>query len=294
MKKVLITGANGNLGGALIKEIISDTDFDIIAVARNNEKITEMLFRENIDETNRIQMLTQDEFFRAKWEADIVVHMAFSRANKSSRDIISSIDYTKKVFEILNDNKNVKVVYISSQSVYGNTSNWRKEDMIPAPETLYSLAKYAGEKLLDIGEAGRYTVLRLDYVIQSQKLVPELCMSVKENGIINLKGGRQTFSYIDKTDVAKAIVALLQSKKTWKPIYNVGPNRMRYNLVEIAEIVRIVAEKSGIRDICINLQEEDIELWSGMDSSLFMNDTGWKPTMNIFQMVEKIYKESFI
>ena len=41
----------------------------------------------------------------------------------------------------------------------------------------------------------------------------------------------------------------------------------------------------------IHLEENDIEHWSGMDSTLFMNDTGWEPQKGLFGIVEEIYEK---
>ena len=64
---------------------------------------------------------------------------------------------------------------------------------------------------------------------------------------------------------------------------------MRYSLTEIADIVTKVAENNGKNEIHVSLEENDAVLWSGMDSSRFMNDTGWSPSMDIYQMVENIF-----
>ncbi len=291
MKQILITGANGNLGGCLVKELADNTDYGVIAVANSKEKIYEMFQRESIINKDRITAWDQEDFFNADAsEIYAAVHMAFSRANKPNQDIASSLDYSIRIYEKLKELNVQKVIYLSSQSVYGNTSEWRKEDCKPAPDGVYPMAKYAGEKLLETEGFPEYSTLRLDYVIQSQRLVPVLCRSAKENRRIQLKGGKQTFSYIDRTDVAKAITALLNSNNPWKPVYNVGPNKMRYSLMNIAEGVKSVAEKHGVEGVTIELEENDTELWSGMDSSLFMRDTGWKPSMDINQMVEKVYQ----
>lgn len=295
-EQILITGANGTLGGSLIKELTEATDYGIIAISNSREKVLEMLEREQIADRERVAPFSQESFFHGDWKdtrISAAVHLAFSRANRPNTDIANSLDYAKDAFRRLYDMQVPRVVYLSSQSVYGSTPDWRREDCPAAPETLYSMAKYAGEKLLEAQFCGHSSVscstLRLDYVIQSQKLVGALCRDAKYNGTISLKGGRQTFSYIDKTDVAKAIVALLRYGGSWKPVYNVGPNKMRYTLPEIADIVASVAAKHGRQDITIELEETDAALWSGMDSSLFMNDTGWRPSMDIYQMVEKIF-----
>lgn len=298
MSRILITGANGNLGGALIKELLLTTDFSVIAVCNSIEKFNDMLLREGIKDSSRILLFMQEEFFNSDWkELDIIaaVHMAFSRANKSNEDIAGSLDYSKDVFKRIYDQHITKVIYISSQSVYGSTSEWRTEALKPAPGSLYAMAKYAGEKLLEMQFCGstdvKYTTLRLDYVIQSQRLVSALCRTAKEKECITIQGGKQIFSYIDRIDVAKAIVAMIKFDGQWKPVYNVGHNRTRYTIMEIAETVKAVCMNNGIQNVQINLDKNDTELWAGMDSTLFMEDTGWNPSMNIYQMVEGIYEK---
>ena len=297
-ERILITGADGNLGGRLVKEITERTDYGVVAVTLSRDMVSEMLEREQISATDRVIPFEQDAFFHSDWsdlKVSAAVHMAFARGNRPCREIANSLDYARDAYQRLYELRVPRVLYISSQSVYGATSEWRKEDCPPAPESLYSMAKYAGEKLLearfrDVPEI-RYSTLRLDYVIQSQRLVTALCKDVKTSGTINLKGGKQTFSYIDRVDVAKAIVSMLRFNGPWRPVYNVGPNRMRYTLTEIAGVVVSVAKDHGIQDVKIHLEENDTELWSGMDSSLFMNDTAWKPSMDIYQMVEAIYEK---
>lgn len=296
--RILITGANGNLGGRLVRELTENTDYDVIAMSLCQDWVEAMLEREQIANRRRVLSFDQDTFFHGDWKdmrVSAAVHMAFARGNRPSAEIANSLDYSRDVFRRLYDMQVPKVIYTSSQSVYGSTSDWRKEDCPPAPESLYSMAKYAGEKLLEAqfrdASGISYTSVRLDYVIQSQRLVSALCRDAKNTGTINLTGGKQTFSYIDRVDVAKAIAALIQYKGRWKPIYNVGPNKMRYTLREIADVVVAVAKKHGIDDVKINFEENDTALWSGMDSSQFMMDTGWKPSMDIYQMVEAIYEK---
>lgn len=294
MKQILITGANGNLGGCLVRELADYSEYGVIAVANSKEKIYEMLERESIENKHRVIAWNQDDFFNsADCKIFAAVHMAFSRSNRSNEDIAFSLDYALRAYDKLRELKVQKVAYLSSQSVYGATSEWRKENCKPAPDSVYSMAKYAGEKLLEAAGFSEYSTLRLDYVIQSQRLVPTLCRNAREKKVIQLNGGKQTFSYLDRTDAAKAVVALLNSNNPWKPVYNVGPNMMRYSLMDIAEVVKSVSEKHGVEGVTIELEKNDTELWSGMDSMLFINDTGWSPSLDIYQMVEGIYEEVF-
>ncbi len=295
MNYVLITGANGNLGGTLVKELCENSSFGVVAIASDKTKIFEMLDRENVRRRDKVEAISSEDFFNKDLPSLNIfaaVHMAFSRAIKPSKDIASSIDYSRKIYRRFHELSVPRVIYLSSQSVYGTTSEWRSEATLVSPEIIYSMAKYAGEKLLEAefeNTDTKFSSLRLDYVIQSQRLVSALCKQAKEKGVISLKGGNQTFSYIDKRDVAKAIVALIQYNGEWKHIYNVGPNKMRLSLTEIAEVIKSVAKNNGVEKIEIQLEKNDTELWSGMDSSRFMSDTGWKPVLSIYDMVAEIY-----
>lgn len=296
-ERILVTGANGNLGGALVKELVDNAEYEVIALCSEESKVYSMIDREQIVHNNRVSAMSNNTFFNTDWSAAGVtagIHMAFSRANQPKERIANSLDFSRDVYRRLHELGIPRTVYLSSQSIYGSTSEWRSEYCIPAPETVYSMAKYAGEKLLETefaGTATKYSVLRLDYVIQSQKLVPALCRSAKETCTIKLQGGKQTFSYIDKSDAVKAISALLNYKGIWQKVYNVGPNRMRYTLFEVAEVVAKVAEEHGAGKVNILLDKNDTLLWAGMDSSRFINDTGWYPLMDFYQMVGKIYEE---
>lgn len=295
-KKILITGAGGNLGGRLTKLLADSTEFGIVAVSSFPERIPGMIERECIVNTDKIIQMSSDEMFSANLvDYNIVgaVHFAFSRAIFPNKDIADSLDYSLKAFRKIADSNIQNAIYVSSQSVYGDTSDWRTEETVPAPGSLYAMAKYAGEKIFEAVYAGhddlQHTIVRLDYVIQSQNLVKALCKNAKQKGQLSLKGGKQAFSYLDVSDVPRALYALLESQKKWQPVYNVGPDKMRYNLVEIAQLVKKIARKHGY-EVSVSLTEDDTELWAGIDAGKFISDTGWRPEVGIEDMIENIFQ----
>lgn len=295
IKNILITGSSGFIGGKVIKRLIEDGSYYIFALASSAERINEMLVRENIKCCDAITSVSNLEFLSPEYipsEIYGVLHLAFSRRNRTETEIARSIDFAYKIYEKLAKYKVPKVINLSSQSVYGNTKDFRTEDTPVAPNSLYSFAKYASEKIFDACYSNIHvdkTNVRLDSVIQSQNLVQTLFKQAIEKGVISLKGGKQRFSYIDYHDVAEAILALLKTSCRWKPIYNVGLNRKRYTLIEIAELVRSVTRKYGYKIPSIEIKKQDILIWAGMDSSLFSNDTGWNPKYDIEKMVERIF-----
>lgn len=297
LKNILVTGADGNLGGKLAKLLCDNTDFGIVAVSSFPERIPVMIKREKIIHDKKIIQLSSEEFFQSDLSSKGivgVVHFAFSRAIFPNKDIASSLDYSLAAFKKIVCSGIQNAIYVSSQSVYGDTNEWRTVDTFPAPNSIYAMAKYAGEKLFESVYEGhdnlKHTIIRLDNVIQSQNLVKSLCSDANRTGVINIRGGKQVFSYIDILDVPKAIYAMLRFNGTWRPIYNVGPNKMRYTIEEIACYIKDICEAKG-KEIIVNIVRDDTELWAGMDSKQFMDDTGWVPLYDIKDMIKRIYND---
>lgn len=291
---ILITGADGFLGGKITKKILENTDFNVLGLTLSMDFVHAMLEREKLTDTDRVRFVTNEEFLNSTnndWDICGAVHLAFSRRMQPAADIASSIQFASKIFHRLMDCNADHVINMSSQGVYGNTDEIRTELTVPAPATQYTMAKYAAEVLFDdiMKDCPHHTNFRLDPVAQSQNVLRGLCQSAKE-GKINLKGGSQVFSFIDANDVPGAVLAMLTAEGDWDPVYNVGWTRKRYTLVELADLVAETAERCGYKRPEIELEKTDLALWAGMDSTRFMEKTGWKPQIQLEKTIEDILR----
>lgn len=282
---ILITGADGFLGGKITRKILEETDYNVLGLTLSMDYVKAMLEREGLQSSDRLQFLTNDEFLcseRTDWDIYGAVHLAFSRRMQPAADIASSIVFASSIFHRLKECGADHVINMSSQGVYGAAEEIRTENTPPAPNTQYTMAKYASEVLFDdiLRDCPHHTNFRLDPVAQSQNVLKGLCKSAKE-GKIRLKGGKQLFSFIDARDVPGAVVSMLTAQGDWDNVYNVGWNRRRFNLIELGEMVADAAEKCGYPRPEIELAEDDTMLWAGMDSSRFMEKTGWRPTFDL-------------
>lgn len=293
-KNILITGADGFLGGKIISKILEESEFSVIGLTLDMNRVRAMMEREDLSESERLLFMTNDEFLKSNegWDIYGAVHLAFSRRMQPAEDIASSIVFAADIFHKLADCEADHVINMSSQGVYGNTEEIRTEDTPPAPATQYTMAKYAAEVLFNdiLKKCPHHTNFRLDPVAQSQNVLKGLCKSAKE-GKISLRGGKQVFSFIDVNDVPNAVAAMLKADGDWEAVYNVGWNRRRYTLVELAELVVDVTEKNGYKRPAIELLEDDTELWAGMDSTRFMDKTGWKPEVDLMNSIQRLLLE---
>ena len=293
--QILITGANGLLGGKLVKHLLAETAFDIMAVAASEEKLAAMMEREGIAQTGRIKFLSNAQLLNGDAHLAEVygaVHLAFARRIRPAAEIADSLVFASNVFTVLARAGIPRIINLSSQGVYGNTEEMRTEQTSPAPENHYTMAKYATEIIFDAcmadGKIENCTNLRLDLIAQSQNVIRTLCRDAKA-GRLSLRGGEQRFSFLDADDGARAIIAMLQSPGNWERVYNVGWNRRRYTLVEAAKIAADAAEEIGLDRPVIELDEnKDIKLWAGMDSSRFMVHTGWTPMFDLCSIIMRI------
>ena len=293
-KTILITGANGRIGTALIQEILQRTSYRIIEAVASEAKYKDLLERLNCSDVMRIQYIQRESLFKSDLnDVYAVVHLAFARRNRRAEEIAGSIDYSMKLFQKAVSARVQRIINISTQGIYGETPDIRVEAAEAAPLTAYTMAKYATEKFFDFcfdGTEIEHTNLRLDLIVQSQNLVPALCRQAKQ-GLISLKGGEQRFSFLDVKDAALGILAMIDSPCGWEKIYNVGWNKRRYKLTEIAELVADAAQMHGYSRPEILLEKQDIALWSGMNSERFSSHTGWKPKIDMQQMILKIFEE---
>ena len=291
---ILITGVDGFLGEKITKKLLDETSYNVIGLTLSMDLAQNMVKREGITETDRVRFLTNDEFLKAdnsSLQIDGAVHLAFSRRMQPAADIASSIVFASSIFHKLADCGADRVINMSSQGIYGNTEEIRTEQTPPAPATQYTMAKYAAEVLFNdiLKDCPHHTNFRLDPVAQSQNVLKGLCKSAV-SGKIMLKGGRQVFSFIDAHEVPDAVLSMLRSEGEWENAYNVGWNRRRFTLVELAELIADAAEKCGYKRPEIELQEADLSLWAGMDSSKFRKKTGWEPRISLEETVSEMLR----
>lgn len=291
---ILVSGAGGFLGSELIKQLLKNGKFNVIAYTSQKEQLMNR-FKKN---TNLTCFNIED------WKDDIIpfdkvdtlINCAFARTS-NGKELASSLDFTN---EFMSDatKKNVGgIINISSQSVYSQQRDLAAiEETSVIPESLYGLTKYSTELLIsNICKYANvpYTNLRLASLVGQDfdvRLTNRFIKSAINGEIIKIVGGKQIISYMDVRDAADGLIALISvDPKNWKSIYNFGVDES-YKLTEMAELVKKIAPQFISNEVKIEVEEGNDFLNLSMDCSEFYEDTLWKPKYGMEIIIKDIFE----
>lgn len=116
-RSVLITGAGGYLGGELIEQLSQKTNYKIVALTSNKDKVMT-----RFSDIDKLECFNIEEWKSRKlpWnEIDTLIHCAFARGYRSTQEIAESLQFTNELFIQAAENKVLNIINISSQEVYG-------------------------------------------------------------------------------------------------------------------------------------------------------------------------------
>ena len=284
---IVLSGAGGKIGRALIRQILEKTSWRIIAFSSSIKEDCMMYERVTVHTNEEISTILPN-----LKDVDTCIHLAFSRRFNTNTEIALSLDFSSEFYKAASTCDS-RLINISTVGVYGLNPDFPDEETKPAPDTLYAMAKYASEVLMNSyfqNSRIDYTNVRLSGIAQSQRVLPVFIDDAKNKGEIRITGGKQQFSWIDLDDAVNAIIALVAYDGRWRPIYNVTLNRQRYLITEIAEIVSSVAKEKGFNKTKITvIPTTDIPICVGWNSEAFSKDTGWTPTVAINETISKMF-----
>lgn len=233
MKKILVTGANGQLGSE-IKELA------------NHYPIFEFVFTDIADFPldNELEIMSN---FRAI-KPDIVINCAaYTAVDKAEDDqvVADAINHLAiATLATLCHNSGAKLVHISTDYVFDGTSPIAyKEDDQPNPKSVYGVTKLAGEmaclincpQSIIIRTAWVYSQFGNNFVKTMLRLMDERASL----NVVNDQIGSPTYA----ADLAQVILTILDSNKWEQGIYNYS-NAGEISWFDFAVAIKEIAHKS--------------------------------------------------
>jgi nucleoside-diphosphate-sugar epimerase len=307
MKRILVTGAYGQIGSELLsklkkefgEEAIIPTD---IKEPPGDKKNSHFIYLDILDYDKLDTIVT-------RYEVDTIFHMAaiLSALGERNPQLAYRVNLqgVVNILEIARQNKVKKVIMPSSIAVFGpdapknNTPNLTPLN----PTTMYGVTKVAGEKLLQY--------YHLKYGIDTRSLrYPGIISSETEPGggttdyavdlYVKAVAGQPYACYISENtslpfmympDAIKAIIDLFEAEpqRLSSRVYNV--NAMSLTPMEIINSI-----KKYIPDFDCSFKpdyrQKIAESWPhSIDDTIAREDWGWKPVYNLDAMTKDMIEK---
>lgn len=269
MKKIIITGALGHIGSALIRAIPNAFECEIIMIDNLLTQRYCSLF--NLPKNAKYKFIEADimnaDLTQIFERADVVIHLAAITNAAGSFDKTSEVEEvnyigTKKVVEACMA-AGAKFIFLSTTSVYGTQNEIVDEDCSRSelqPQSPYAESKLKSEEYLKTLQGKlEYIILRFGTIagysigMRFHTAVNKFCwQSVMNEPITVWKTAyHQKRPYLDLVDAINALVYIIQNNIFDGEVYNV----LTQNCT-VSEIVDMIKEE--ISDININFVETKI------------------------------------
>lgn len=218
MKKVLITGATGNMGQETIKELIkiNNNDLEIIAAVRNVTKAKKELSKFEGIKFRKFDFMDQQSMEESLERIDQVLLIRPPAISQVEEYILPFVKMVKSYGV-------EQIVFLSLQGV-------EKNPIVP---------HYKIEKFIKAEEMP-YTFLRPSFFMQNLSTTHQ--MEIKENNEIFIPAGNGKTNFIDVRDIAEVAALVLTEAGHLNKGYELT-GRRGYSYEEIANILSVILKR---------------------------------------------------
>ena len=260
MKKIIVTGGAGFIGSNLVNFLLKK-NFFVISVDKltysSNKELTKK--RKNF-RFYKIDINEQKKVFRLikKYRPTAIFNLAaethVDRSIDSPKSFIkSNILGVFNLLEVLKKIKNIKLIHISTDEVYGDIINTKirsTEKDAYNPSSPYSASKASADHLIK----SYIRTYNLKAIISNccnnygpyqfpEKLIPKIISNILNNKELPIYSkGQNSREWIHVQDHCEALFALYLKGKVGQS-YNVGSNKNIKNIDLVKKIIRLVEIK---------------------------------------------------
>ncbi|MEU1428240.1 NAD-dependent epimerase/dehydratase family protein [Nocardia sp. NPDC005746] len=231
--KALVTGASGFLGGALVRRLVRDGDYEVAILARPTSNL-----RDLSEVLDRVEVVTGDltdpgSLDRATKGVDVVFHSAARVDDRGTRDqfVAENVTATENLLRAARRNGASRFVFVSSPSALMDRGGGDQVDIdesVPYPSRYlnhYSETKAAAERLVLASNTDGFTTCALRPRAiwgagdRSGPIV-RLLGRAGEGSLPDLSYGRQVYASLCHVDnIAEACVLAARSENAGGKAY---------------------------------------------------------------------------
>jgi len=263
-QKVLVTGSCGFILSNFIRKIIYDKHpYEVVSIDRVNSNSTNSMYWNKNHTFHVADICDQhvvDTIFRFE-QPDIVIHGAAQTGVDHSlwepnAYVTANVLGTQTIINACQDHKVKRLIYISTDGVYGELKNeaeapWTEESPT-SPRNPYAATKLAGELLVKAASQAHgliYNIVRLSNSYgpyqTTEKLVPLTIKSLLEGATPPIYGkGEQIRSWTHVFDVTQGLITILNSGAP-NETYNLSANQELPNIVVVQKICSVLNKDIG-------------------------------------------------
>lgn len=286
MTRVIISGATGAIGTALIKELI-DNRIEVLVLVRPDSKRKSNIIDNPLVSVLECGMEDYAEAINSTGkDYDIFYHLAWAGTIGTERNDMYlqnlNVRYALDAVGMAQRFGCKKFIGIGSQAEYGRYEGMLKPDTPTHPENGYGIAKLcAGHMSREYAHqlGMEHIWVRVLSVYGpgdgAQSMVMSTIAKLKRGEVADFTKGEQLWDYLYSEDAAAALYALGEKGVDGKT-YVLGSGDAR-PLKEYIEIIKKQVDPDG--DICLGaIQYSDKQVMHlQADIAAVTEDTGWKP-----------------
>jgi len=295
MQKIVITGATGMIGSAIVRCAL-EQGIDVLCIIRKDTSRFG-----NLPKSERLKIVYADisEYAQLdiKGSYDVFYHLAWIKTSAASRDDVDTqvdnIQYTLDAVHFAKHLGCKKFIGAGSQAEYGIVSKPLKSDTPVNPESGYGIAKYAAGKLsrLLCSQLGlQFNWVRILSVYGPHDGLNSLIMYT----IHELQAGHspeftkcgQIWDYLYCDDAAKALLAIGKNGVDGKT-YPLGSGGKK-KLSKYLEIIRDIIAPEIVLQLGKKEYYPHQPMYLCADISELTSDTGWKPQISFEEGIRNI------
>lgn len=294
--KIVITGATGTIGMALINKAINE-NVEVLVIARKDSKRNINLPKSPLV---KVKYSTLDElsgFDLDTKDYDVFYHLAWDGTVGAERnDLVKQCANVKYAIDAVNlaDRLGCKTfIGVGSQAEYGRVSRPLLEETNTNPENGYGIAKLCAGKMTEIQASKlgiRHIWVRVLSIYGphdgSQSLVMSTINKAKINEPILCTKGEQIWDYLYSGDAADALYLLAKCKNA-RGVYVLGSGVARPLSDYITDIRDTVNPNAKIEFGAIPYSEKQV-MFLVASVEKIKRDTGWEPKTDFCSGIKQI------